>query len=118
MDVGGRCWERSVRYKDPIHVRVGDVLLPRDQDASRVTREPHGTFLRTWCRDRRIIRRRFDPSAVLALHVVPIRRELLQVHAGGHQAESSVVLGSQRLVGSEGLGRVLPEVRGKRQAAF
>lgn len=78
----------------------------------------HTTFLRTWCRNRRIIRRCLDPSAVLAFHVMPIRRELLQIHAGGYQTESPVILRSQRLVGTEGFGRVLPEMRGKRQAAF
>lgn len=75
-------------------------------------------YIRTRCRDRRIIRRRLDPRAVFALHVMPAGRELLQIHAGGHQTEPSVVLGPQRLVRPEGLGRVLPEMRGKRQGAL
>lgn len=58
-----------------------------------------------------IIRWSLYPRSVLALHVLTIGCEILQVRAGGHQAESPVILRAESVVRSECFRGVFPEMR-------
>lgn len=58
-----------------------------------------------------IIRWSLYPRSVLALHVLTIGCEILQVRAGGHQAESPMILRAESVVRSECFRGVFPEMR-------